>query len=158
MFLILAGILGFFAAGLIHWLTWTVRLKFPSVTIVLSVLGAVGLTWFCFLFFNSEIANMVRAVLVIFWVVALLLGMLQALALKIPWWRRVLGVFFEMGVAFVVGTAVNLTMQSYIKWFDHHFPTVDVYALINAFVWTMIITLLVLAVARPLLARKTIPG
>jgi hypothetical protein len=66
----------------------------------------------------------------------------------------VLGVFFEMAATCLVSAAVNLTLQSYIPWFNDHFPGVDVYALINAFLWTMIIILLVLAVTRPWFARK----
>ena len=94
---------------------------------------------------------MIRIVLAIFWGMALLLGVLQARALEIPWWRGTLGVFFEMALAFLTGAAVNLTLQNYIEWFNENFPGVDVYALINSFLWTMIITLLVLAVVRPLI-------
>jgi hypothetical protein len=159
MFLILAGLAGFLAGLLTHVLTWSVRLKYPVLTTILGILGAVGLTWFCLLFFNSDIANMVRIVLVIFWALALLLGALQALALQTPWWRGVLGVFFEMGLTFLLGAVVNLTLQRYIEWLNERFPGVDVYAVINAFLWTMIITLLVLAVVRPLvLLRQARPG
>lgn len=46
-----------------------------------------------------------------------------------------------------------------INWFKDHFPEVDVYALINSFLWTMIITLLGLAVVRPLsLLRQSRAG
>jgi hypothetical protein len=154
MFLIIAGLAGFLAALFIHWLTWTVRLKYPSLTIVLGVLGALGLTWFCLLFLNSDIANMMLVVLVIFWAVALLLGGLQAFALRIPWWRGVAGVFFKMALAFLTGAAFNLTLQGYIDWFNENFPGVDVYAVIDSFLWTMIVALLVLAIVRPLLLLR----
>ncbi len=151
MFLILAGAAGLLAALSIHWLTWTMRLSYPSIALLAGVLGALGLTGFCLLFLDSDIANMVLAALVILWIVALLLGILQAFARKIPWWRGALEVFFEMALAFLAGAAVNLGLQSLIGWFHQNFPGVDVYAVINAFLWTMIVALLVLAVVRPLL-------
>ena len=99
---------------------------------------------------------MVLIALAILWIVALLLGVLQAAALKIAWWQGVLGVFFEMALAFLTGAAVNLGLQRYIPWFAEHFPEVDVYAVINSYLWTMIITLLVLALIRPLLLRRSV--
>ena len=156
MFLVLAGISGLLAALSIHWLTWTMRLSYPSIALLAGVLGALGLTGFCLLFLDSDIANMVLAALVILWIVALLLGILQAFARKIPWWRGALEVFFEMALAFLAGAAVNLGLQSLIEWFNQNFPGVDVYAVINAFLWTMTITLLVLAVVRPLLLLQRI--
>jgi hypothetical protein len=150
MVLIFAGVVGFPAALLIHWFTWIARLKYPSLTVIAGVVSALGLTGFCLLFLNSDIRNMMMIVLVIFWAVAFLLGGLQAFALKIPWWRGVAGVFFEMGLAFLTGAGVNLTLQSYIEWINQQFPGVDVYAVINAFLWTMIISLLLLSVMRPL--------
>ena len=154
MFLLLAGFAGLLAALLIHWFTWTIRLDHPSISLIAGVLGALGLTGFCLLFLNSDIANMVLIALIILWIVAILLGVLQAVALKIPWWRGVLGVFFEMALAFLAGAAVNLGLQSLIEWFRQNFPGVDVYAVINSFLWTMIVTLLVLALVRPLLLRR----
>ena len=151
MFLILAGAAGLLIALSLHWFTWTMRLNYPSIALIAGVLGALGLTGFCLLFLNSDIANMVLTALVILWIVALLLGILQASARKIPWWRGALEVFFEMALAFLAGAAVNLGLQSLIGWFNQNFPGVDVYAVINAFLWTMIITLLVLAIVRPLL-------
>ena len=151
MFLILAGISGLLVALLIHWFTWTMRLNYPSIALLAGVLGALGLTGFCLLFLNSDIANMVLIALVILWIVALLLGVLQAFARKVAWWQGVLGVFFEMALAFLAGAAVNLGLQSLIAWFDQNFPGVDVYAVINAFLWTMIVALLVLGIVRPLL-------
>ena len=68
--------------------------------------------------------------------------------------KGVLGVFFEMGMAFLLGSAVNLSMQKLIPWFEEQFPGLDVYALINTFLWTMIVALLVLAVVRPLLLLR----
>jgi hypothetical protein len=154
MFLLLAGIAGLLTALLIHRFTWTMRLNYPSVTMIGGVLGALGLTGFCLLFLNSDIANMVLIALVILWIVAILLGVLQAFALKISWWRGVLDVFFEMALAFLAGAAVNLGLQSLIEWFRQNFPGVDVYAVINSFLWTMILVLLVLVLVRPLLLRR----
>ena len=151
MFLLLAGVAGFLAALLIHWLTWIMRLNYPSITLIAGALSALGLTGFCLLFLNSDIANMVLIALVILWIVALLLGVLQAFARKVAWWQGVLGVFFEMALAFLAGAAVNLGLQSLIEWFGQNFPSVDVYAVINAFLWIMIVVLLVLAIIRPLL-------
>ncbi|HSK66400.1 MAG TPA: hypothetical protein VK888_05690 [Anaerolineales bacterium] len=150
MFLILAGVTGLLAALLIHGVTWYARLNYLPLTVVAGVLSALGLTGFFLLFLNSDIANMMLIVLVIFWAVALALGYLQARLLAIPWWKGVMGVFFEMAVAFLIGAAVNLTLQRYIEWFNEQFPGMDVYAVINSFLWVMIITLLVLAVLRPL--------
>jgi hypothetical protein len=81
-------------------------------------------------------------------------AVLQAAALTIAWWQGVLGVFFEMALAFLTGAAVNLGLQRYIPWFAEHFPEVDVYTVINSYLWTMIITLVVLALIRPLLLRR----
>lgn len=153
MILIFADIAGFLAALSIHALTWTVRRKYPALTWVGGALSALSLTGFCLLFLNSDIANMMLIVLVIFWAIALLLGGLQAFALKIPWWQGILSIFFEMGLAFLGGATVNLTLQRYIPWFDEHFPGTDVYAVINSFLWALIVTLLALAVARPLIQR-----
>jgi hypothetical protein len=157
MLLILAGLVGLFTGLFIHWLTWTLRLRYPSVTLILGALGALGLTGFCLLFLNSDIRNMMLIVLGILWGVALLLGALQAPAWNAPWWKGVLGMFFEMALAFFVGAAVNLGLQSLIKWFNQNFPGVDVYAVINAILSTMIITLLLLAVLRPLLRSDRSP-
>ena len=154
MLLILAGLAGLLAALLIHWFTWTLRLRYPAVTLALGGVGALGLTGFCLLFLNSDIRNLMLTVLGIFWAVALLLGILQAFALKTSWWKGMLGVFFEMALTFLVGAAVNLGLQSLIEWFNQNFPGVDVYAVINSFLWPMIIALLVLAVVRPLLLLK----
>jgi hypothetical protein len=158
MFLILAGGAGLLAALSIHWFTWTMRLNYPSLALTAGVLGAIGLTGFCLLFLNSDIANMVLIGLVILWIVALLLGILQAFARKIPLWRGALDVFFEMALAFLTGAAVNLGLQSLIEWFNQNFPGVDVYAVINAFLWTMIIALLVLGIVRPLLMLQRAPN
>jgi hypothetical protein len=151
MLLILAGLTGFITGLFIHWLTWTLRRRYPSATLVLGAVGALGLTGFCLLFLNSDIRNMMLIVLLIFWVVALLLGALQAPAWNVPWWKAILGVFFEMALAFLAGAAVNLGLQSLIEWLNRNFPGVDVYAVINGFLWTMIITLLLLALLRPLI-------
>lgn len=158
MFLLFAGLIGFLVALLIHWLTWRVRLSFPTFTVMAGALSALGLTGFCLLFLNSDIRNMMLIVLAIFWGVALLLGGLQAFARKVPGWRGVAGVFFEMGLAFIAGAAVNLTMQSYLEWLNRQFPGIDVYAIINTFLWSMIIILLVLAVVRPLLLLNQARG
>ena len=129
------------------------------MTLTLGTIGALGLTGFCLLFLNSDIRNMMMIVLGIFWAVALLFGALQAPAWNAPWWKGVLGMFFEMGLTFLVGAAVNLGLQSLIEWFNQNFPGVDVYAVINSFLWVMLIALLMLAVLRPLLLpRKTRAG
>jgi hypothetical protein len=158
LFLIIAGIAGFLAALLIHALTWTARNKYPELTLIAGALSALGLTGFCLLFLTSDIRNMMLVVLVVLWVAALLLGGLQALTLRIPWWKGAAGVFFEMALAFLAGAAVNLTLQRYISWFNEQFPRMDVYALINSFLWTLIITLLVLAIVRPLAIFYRRPG
>jgi hypothetical protein len=154
MLLIAAGFAGLLTALFIHWLTWTLRLRYPSVTLVLGAISALALTGFCLLFLNSDIRNMMLVVLAIFWAVALLLGAHQAPAWNVRWGLGMLGVFFEMALAFLAGAAVNLGLQSLIEWFDRNFPGVDVYAIINSFLWVMIITLLVLAVLRPLLLLR----
>ena len=154
MILFFAGLAGLLTALFIHWVTWALRLKYPTVTVIAGLLSALGLTGFCLLFLNSDIANMMLVVLAIFWVVALLIGGLQAFALRTAWWKGAAGVFLEMGLAFLAGAAVNLTLQRYIPWLDQQFPGIDVYAIINAFLWTMIVALLVLAVLRPLIMRK----
>lgn len=150
MLLMFAGLAGLLVAFLIHRLTWILRLNYGSVTLVAGALSALGLTGFCLLFLNSDIANMMLMVLAILWGLALLLGGLQAAALQVAWWKGVLGVFFEMAAAFLAGAAVNLTLQRYIPWLEQQFPGIDVYAVINGFLWTLVITLLVLAVVRSL--------
>lgn len=154
MFLLLAGFAGFLTALLIHWLTWYARLNIQALTVIAGVLSALGLTGFCLLFLNSDIANMMLIVLVIFWAIALILGYLQARSLAIPWWKGMLAVFFEMGLTFLAGAAVNLTLQNYIPWLEQRFPGIDVYVVINSFLWSMIVTLLVLAVVRPLIRMR----
>lgn len=151
MLMISAGIAGLLAALFLHWLTWRLRLKYPSVTVIAGALSALGLTGFFLLFLNSDIANIVLWAMAILYAVVLAIGFLQARSLEIAWWKGVLALFFETALAFLVGAAVNLTLQRYIGWFNDRFPGTDVYALINAFLWTMIITLLVLAVIRPLM-------
>jgi hypothetical protein len=151
MLFILAGLTGVLASLFIHWLTWTLRLKYPSLTVVAGALSALGLTGFFLLYLTSDIANLMITVLIILWVIMLALGFLQAASLRILWWQGVLAVFFEMALAFLTGAAVNLTLQKYIPWFDQHFPGVDVYAVINAFLWGLAIPLLILAVIRPLI-------
>jgi hypothetical protein len=155
MFLVFAVLAGFLVALLIHWFTWMVRLSYPTLTVIAGGLSAIGLIGFGLLFLNSDIVNMMMIVLVNFWAAALLLGGLQAFALKIAGWRGVAGVFLEMGLAVLTGAAVNLTLQKYIEWLDQQFPGLDVYAVINTFLWTMIITLLVLAVIRLLILLNT---
>lgn len=63
-------------------------------------------------------------------------------------------VFFELALAFVSDAALNLTLQRYIPWLEQRFPGIPVYAIINAFLWTMTATLLLLAVIRPLVRRN----
>jgi hypothetical protein len=154
MFLILADVTGFLAAFIIHGVTWYARRNYLPLTVVAGILSALGLTIFCLLFLNSDIASMMLIVLVIFWLVALALGYWQARSLAVAWWKGVMGVFFEMAVTFLIGAFVNLTLQRYIEWLNEQFPGMDVYAIINSFLWVMIITLLVLAVLRPLLLLK----
>ena len=154
MFTILAIISGLLLALFLHWLTWTLRLKALPVTLVAGVISAAGLTGFFLLFLNSDIRNFVLTAMLILYAVLISLGLLQARALDIPWWKGVAAVFFEAALAFVSGAAVNLTLQRYIPWFAQHFPGLDVYAVINACLWTMIITLLALAVLRPWLLIK----
>lgn len=154
MFLILAGFAGLLAALTIHWLTWRLRLQYPSLTTALGILGALGLTGFCLLFLNSDIAVQILIVLRIVWITALVLGSLQAYALGSAWWKGISAVFFEMALAFLIGSAVNLALQRAIPWWDDRFPGIDVYAVINAFLWSLIVSLLVLAVVRPLLLIK----
>jgi hypothetical protein len=154
MLSIIAGLAGFVGALVIHWGTWYTRQKQLTLALVAGALSTIGVTVFCLLFLNSDIARQVMIALGILWVIALGLGLLQASSLRLAWWKGVLGVFFEMGLAFLLGSAVNLTMQRYMPWFEERFPGVEVYALINAFLWTMIITLLLLAIIRPLLFKK----
>jgi hypothetical protein len=59
-----------------------------------------------------------------------------------------------MALVFVTGAALNLTLQKYIPWLQQRFPGIDVYATINAFLWTVTATLLLLAVIRPLVSRN----
>lgn len=73
-------------------------------------------------------------------------------------WRT--GVFVgdcsvPVALAFVTGAALNLTLQRYIPWLAQRFPGIDVYAVINAFLWGLAIPLLELAVLRPLLRLTT---
>lgn len=155
MLLVLAGIAGLLAALFIHWLAWALRLRYPSAILLLGVVSGLGLTGFCLLFLNSDIVNMIMVVLAGLWVLALLLGGLQASALRIALWKGMAGVFFEMALAFVTGAALNLTLQRYIPWLAQRFPGIDVYAVLNAFLWGLAIPLLVLAVLRPLLRLTT---
>ena len=154
MLLLLAGMIGFLAAWFLHWLTWTLRLKTPTVAVILGAISALGLTGFFLLFLNSDIANIVLRAMAILYAIVVALGYLQARSLKITWWKGIAALFFETGLAFLTGAAANLTMQRYIPWFSENFPGVDVYALINAFLWTMILALLALAVLRPLVIRR----
>ena len=156
MLLIFAGFVGFLAALLIHGITWTMRLNQLTLTVFAGILSALALTGFCLLFLNSDIKNMMLIVLMIFWGVALVIGVLQARPLAIPWWKGLFGTFFEMGLAFVAGAGVNLTLQKYIPWLEGRFPGIDVYATINTFLWSLIITLLVLAVLRPLILLRKV--
>jgi hypothetical protein len=156
MFLIFAGIAGLLAAFFIHWLTWTLRRKTLTLAVILGVVSAVGLTGFFLLFLNSDIANMVLGAMAILYALVFAIGVLQARWLRAPGWKGVAALFFETALAFLTGAAVNLTMQRYIPWFNENFPGIDVYALINAFLWTMIIALLLLAVVRPLIRRPDV--
>jgi hypothetical protein len=149
--LVLAILAGLLTALLLHWLTWTIRHRYPSAALVLGALGALGLTGFCLLFLNSDIAVQVLIVLRIFWITALVLGSLQAYALGIAWWKGILSIFLEMALAFLAGSAVNLGLQRAIPWWNDRFPGLDVYTIINAFLWSMIGALLALAILRPLL-------
>ena len=151
MFLPIAALAGFLIALGIHWLTWTLRRTAPSFTTIAGVVGAVGLTGFCLLFLDSDIAVQMLIVLRILWITALVLGSLQAYSLRIAWWKGIAAVFFEMALAFLAGAAVNLGLQQTIPWFSENFPGVDVYGVINGFLWSLVITLLLLAIGRPLL-------
>ena len=150
MYLVFAGLAGLLAALLIHGLTWYARLKHLSVTVVLGVLSAVGLTGFFLLYLTSDIFHIVRIVMVILWAIALALGYLQARALAAPWWKGVTGLFFEMALAFLIGAAVNLTMQRYLGWLEQQFPGIPVYPMIDWFLRALALILLVLAIIRPL--------
>jgi hypothetical protein len=88
--------------------------------------------------------------MLIVWAAALALGFLQARAQTIPGWQGVAAVFFEMALAFLVGAAVNLTMQRYLAWLEQQFPGMPVYPMIDLFLRILAITLLVLAIVRPL--------
>jgi hypothetical protein len=151
MVLILAGVLGLLAALLLHWVTWQARLSHLSLTVIAGALSALALTSFFLLYLTSDIAAPVLLAMIVLWAMVLGIGFLQARALLIPWWKAVMALFFEVALAFVAGAAVNLSLQKYISWFDQHFPGIDVYALINSFLWGLTIPLLVLAVIRPLL-------
>jgi hypothetical protein len=151
MILMSAGAAGLLTALFLHWLTWTLRLKYLSLPVIAGVISALGLTWFFLLFLNSDIANLVLRAMVILYALLFAAGCFQARALTIPWWKSVAALFFEAALAFIVGAAVNLTLQRYIPWFGENFPGVDVYAVINSFLWTMILSLLALAILRPLL-------
>lgn len=154
MFLILAGIAGLLVALFIHWLTWTLRLRYPSVVMIAGALAALGLTGFFLLFLSSDIRNFVLTAMAILYAVLFAIGILQARSLSIPWWKGILALFFETVLAFLTGAAFNLTLQRYIPWLNEHFPGIDVYAVINAFLWSLIITLLLLAVLRPLVLQR----
>jgi hypothetical protein len=151
MILLLVGIVGLLAALFIHWITWHARLSYLSLTVIAGALSALGLTSFFLLYLTSDIAGVVLIVMIVLWAMVLGIGSLQARALHIPWWKGVLALFFEVGLAFLAGAAVNLSLQKYISWLDQHFPGIDVYALINSFLWGLTIPLLVLAVIRPLM-------
>lgn len=150
MYLLVAGPAGLLAALFIHWVTWYARLNHLSVTTVLGVLSALGLTGFFLLYLTSDIFHIVRIAMVIIWAVALAVGSLQAGALKAPWWKGVAAVFFEMALAFLIGAAVNLTMQRYLGWLEQQFPGIPVYPMIDWFLRALALTLLVLAMIRPL--------
>jgi hypothetical protein len=154
VFTSIAIVTGLLTALLIHWITWYLRLHQLTLTVIAGAIAALGLTGFFFLFRDSDIAREVFIAMVILDLIALGMGILQSFALRISWWKGVLAVFLEMGLAFTAGAAVNLTLQKTILWFGEHFPGVDVYAVINTFLWTMIVALLLLAIARPLLLIK----
>ena len=154
MFLIFAAIAGLLAAFFIHWLTWTLRLQALTLAVILGVISALGLTGFLLLFLNSDIRNMVLGAMAVLYALVFALGVLQARSLHVPWWKGVAALFLEAALAFLAGAAVNLTLQRYIAWFNENYPGIDVYALINAFLWTMISALLLLAVVRPLVRGR----
>jgi hypothetical protein len=120
------------------------------MTNMLGILSALGLTGFFLLYLTSDIFHIVRMVMLIVWAAALALGFLQARAQMAPWWQGVAAVFFEMALAFLVRAAVNLTMQRYLGWLEQQFPGLLVYPMIDWFLRILAITLLVLAIVRPL--------
>lgn len=161
MYLILvvaAGFVGLLAALFIHWLTWMLRLRYLSVAVIAGALSALGLTGFFLLFLNSDIRNLVLTAMAILYAVVFAIGVLQARSLGIPWWKGILALFFETALTFLTGAAFNLTLQRYIQWLNEQFPGIDVYAVINAFLWTLISTLLLLAVLRPLVLPRQASG
>jgi hypothetical protein len=55
-----------------------------------------------------------------------------------------------MALAFLIGAGVNLTMQRYLGRLEQQFPGIPVYPMIDSFLQILAITLLVLAIVRPL--------
>lgn len=151
LWLLLAGLTGILAALIIHWLTWYIRLNLLSIALVAGATAAAGLTLLFLLYLTSDIANIMMTVLLIFWIAAAVLGYLQARSIPAPWWKGILAVFLEMALAFAAGATVNLSLQSLIPWFNQQFPGIDVYAIIDAFLKALAITLLALAILRPAL-------
>ena len=151
MLFLLAVLTGALVAMFIHWLTWEMRQRYLNLTVILGAAAALLLTLFFLLFLTSDIASTMLGLLVVLLALVLLLGIFQSRFIPAPWWKGVLGLFFEVELTFIAGAGFNLTLQRYIPWLDQQFPAIDVYAVIDSFLRGLAIAFLLLAVIRPLL-------
>ncbi len=148
MTLIISAFPGIAAAVVVHWFTWWVRLHHRLLSVVLGVFGALGVTALGMIYvYASDIAHIVQPWLILFWGVALAIGILQAASIPAPWWAGILGMLFELALGFSTISAFNLSLQRLWDRFPETFPHPS--EVLEQFIYGFLISLLVLALLRP---------
>ena len=160
---IISALMGIFGAVLLHWFTWWLRLHRTAWTTLLGICGALGITAYGMMFlgpYTGEIAGRVLTALISLWILAFVIGLLQARSIPAPWWVGTLGLFFEAALGFLILSAVNLSLQRYAiqLGFDNRFQETSTYPVISHFMWTFVLTFLVLALIRPFIRMHRLPG
>ncbi len=157
MVLIIATFVGVITALVLHWFSWYTRLNHLNLGVYLGAVAAIGVTSLGVIYlwpYPADIADYVLNGLIVIWLFSLLVGSLQARSLSKPWWKGVMSVFYELGLALLTAAGVNLTLQNFGGQFNQTFPDIPVSAFLDRFLWSLTISLAVLAVLRPLVRRR----
>jgi hypothetical protein len=163
MALIMAVLAGIAAALVVHAVSWYARLQSLPLAVGLGVITAMlfvsasAIFLVLFIIYPSSGADGAYVVQYLFAAIwgfvvlfALLFGILQARSLPAPWWQGVLSACFEAGLGFLVLVGANYTLQWLAPLFERLFhETIDLFR--NRFILVFTMTLLALAVLRPVI-------
>jgi hypothetical protein len=161
---------GMVSALLVHALAWYIRFRHLRVAVILGAVAGSGLlvasalflsTFFLYPDSGADGAYVIRYLFTLIWgfviLFAVLIGTLQARSLPAPWWQGVLSACFEAGLGFLAVVAANYTLQLFAVPVERLFQ--EPYGLsLNRFIRFFAVTLLALAVIRPIVRLYIRPG